>query len=491
MSQTLPSKEMAELQRRFKTGYSVEQLGSGHFAVIDKDGNKVKSANGKPLSIPGTPHGGRATKNVEAELSRAGVLRATPQQAHKPAPSSAELERRRKIAASNQIRAKGRQEIANGLFDRLDPLVQKIGGWQTRGTRHDLAHIGAMIARERGVESVQSHHTMTPDLLLTSISRVAEKNWVVPAYQAIWEELASRLEKAEDVSTEFFSLLRRAKGLPETVVAFPSQLEMQVGDWPFRVELVDLKQMVLDHAYQRPANWPFIRAKAAIFDATLVGTLDVAERHHGATYAILDGQQRFEMMRLVGKEKCYCAIYTGLDLQAEAAFFLHKNQDRKAVHPYYTYQAKIVARDPNAIAIEKIAKSFGYKIAITSASTRSAEDHISAIASLEEAYGRSNDERAECLTPTLATLKAATFGMKEGQSAHLIRALGRIFERYYDSDIDRERLIETISVRGAAWLIGKMREVKWGRSTQSPALATVIVEEYNRGLPRQEKLVFP
>jgi len=232
-----------------------------------------------------------------------------------------------------------------------------------------------------------------------------------------------------------------------------------------------------------------VRKTAATFDPTLVGTLDVSERGHGASFAIMDGQGRFETMKLVGKTQAYAAIYTGLDVQAEAAFFLHKNMNRKAIHPYHIYQAKLTAQDPVAIAVGEITQQYGYEVSIVSASNRNIPEKISAISSLEEAYNRKRESGFDCLAPTLNVLRKSTFGLKEGNSAHLIRAIARMFERYVE--LDPHRLAEVIQERNPGWLLARMRELGWNQGAQTPAMMQVLVEEYNHGLPRGERLAKP
>jgi len=486
---TLPSKELAELQRRFKRGYGVERQTNGHYRVTDPDGEYVrKPGKDSYFSLSGTPSRGVA-KSLVHELEEAGVLRQTRQKRTRTQTANGETRRVEALRAMQAARGEIRGEEALRLYERLSAVLKNLGGFEQPGMPSDLSHIGALIARETG--KIGRHGTpFTPDLLISSIHRVKNKQWVEPGYQEVWNDIAARLEAAKDTTAEFFLLLRRSKGLPETATQIETKAKVQVGDWPFRVELIDLFRCVIDHSYQRPVDWLWVRKHAAIFDPTLVGTLDVSERHAGATFAIMDGQGRTEMMKLVGKSQAYAAIYSGLDIQAEASFFLHKNQDRKAIHPFYTFNAKLTAKDPTAIEVKRIVERYGYEVSITSASTRHIPEKISAISSLEEAFKRSNENVAECLSPTLACLRASTFGLKEGNSAQLIRAVARLFERY--QDIDEHRLAETIGQRGPTWLLARSRELGWNTgNVVTPALVVVLVEEYNHGLPRGQKLVPP
>lgn len=490
MSQTLPDKEYAELQRRFKKGYTVAREGK-HFHVFDPDGKLVlKPGRATPLSLPGTPKTGVPPSLIN-DLTKAGVLRETPQKSRTPSSNGASTQtaaRRAAFQAMTITRDQARKVEAERLYDRMTAVVNKVGNWDQHGMMADLSHIGALIAREGGKET-KSGIVFTPDLLNASLSRVKNKGWVEPNYQEVWNDLCALLEVAPDPVSEFFKLVRRAKGLPETVTGVVTQAKTQVGDWPFRVELIDLNRAHVDHSYQRPVDWLWVRKTAAIFDPTLVGTLDVSERGHGASFAIMDGQGRTEAMKLLGKSQAYASIYSGLDVQAEALFFLHKNMNRKAIHPYHIYSAKLTANDPVAVAMKAITEQFGYEVSIVSASNRNIPEKISAISSLQEAYERKNDRFRECLSPTLAVLRRATFGLKEGNSAALIRAIGRMFERY--EEIDEVHLGEVIQERNPTWLLARMREMGWNQGSQTPAMMMVLVEEYNRGLPRNQKLAQP
>lgn len=491
MSQTLPSKEMGELQRRFKRGYTVEHQPNGHYFILDPQGERVlKPGKKTPISLAGTPKTGVA-KGLIHDLESAGVLRVTPVKQRRtngsaPDPHAARIAA---LRATTAARAEIRNAEALRLYERLAPLVEKLGGFEARGLQADFAHVGALIARE--TRKANRHGiAFTPDLLTASFHRLKERQWIETNYQEVWHDLAARLEAAKDPVAEFFVLLRRAKGLPETVTGVLANAKAQPGDWPFRVDLIEVARCHVDHSYQRPVDWLWVRKTAASFDPTLVGTIDVSERRHGASFAIMDGQGRSEAMKLVGKTQVYASIYSGLDVQAEALFFLHKNSDRKAIHPFYTYQAKLTAGNQVATAVQEITRHYGYEVSIVSASSRNIPEKIAAISSLEEAYNRKNDSHAECLSPTLAVMRKATFGLKEGNSAYLIRAIARVFE-HYGQHIDQHRLADVIAERNPSWLLARMREVGWNVGSQTPALVTVLVDEYNRGLPRAEKLARP
>src|SRR4051812_10465463 len=152
MSQTLPSKEMEELRQRFRAGYSVRKTKGGHFEVLDPRGEVVRTEKNLPVKIPGTPHGGRQTKNVEASLKAAGVLKRNGTPTRRIVISQNGREARAAgHRAAMSLRNKNRQEVADALFNRLNPLVEQVGGFQLPGMAADLAYIGAQVARDKGL----------------------------------------------------------------------------------------------------------------------------------------------------------------------------------------------------------------------------------------------------------------------------------------------------------------------------------------------------
>jgi hypothetical protein len=357
--------------------------------------------------------------------------------------------------------------------------LKPVGGVGQRGAVADLGLIGSLLTRQNGSTPI------TPDLVAASATRVIHRQWVDAKYQEIWNKLAERLESAEDVHEEWFGLVRQARGLPdEALVEVGKPVE---GDWPFRVELLPIEAFVVDHGYQRPVSWPFVRSHAARFDESLVGTIDVSERRKGAVFAILDGQSRFEMCRLVGKKTIWASIYSGLDLASEARFFLHKNRDKKAIHPYYTFRARIAAQDSDAMEIEKIVKRNGYVISLTSANEKT-PNAISAISAVQEAFERTG-EMGESLTPTLEVLRESTLGQPHGQGHILIRGVAILFQKY-EQRIDRDRLKKVLLQQSPELLQSRAREN--GRRTTgnaAQAMSRLLIDEYNRGIRvKTEKL---
>jgi hypothetical protein len=468
------SKVLAELEAQFKKGYSMEQTGGGHYRVRGPNG-KVVELNGKVLSLTGTAHGGRAANNMRAQLKSAGVLKPTEEHKARNGQDPQKQARAERARAMVAERNKNMAATAKALRERIAEAVRPVGGVTLPGMQADLAYVAAHLSHEMLEKPVD------PGLTQASISKILAGHYVDPKYQGLWNELAQRLEDADDRQEYWFTLVRRARGLPEQIVVAKDQKgTLAEADWPFEMQLLPIGSLFADHAYQRPPDWPFIRRSAAVFDERLVGAIDVAERKRREQFAILDGQQRYEMMRLVGKTTVWASVYKGFDLKEEARFFLHKNRDKKAIHTYYTFMARITAGDEAAIEIDKLVKKYKYKLSITSAAHD--ESHISAVKALEAAYDRPTEVRDNCLEPTLWTLNESTRGLPQGQNTSLIRGLSHVFATYGDDEIDYDRLTERLKERGPEWyLIRARQESHGGNSTMEYNVARQIISEYNRG----------
>lgn len=474
------SKDLSSLQSRFKKGYTLKHTGGGHYRVLNARGEYVEH-NGKVLSLSGTAHGGRALNNIEAQLKSAGVFKG--EQSERRQRNAVSTEERARKAEQMRVAGAERSRVAaersDKLRERLADVLIPVGGPEMPGVQADVAYIASQITR-------QNDNPVTVDLLAPTLSRLFNDGNISNKYMGALEAVADRLEQAEDVQETFFELVREARGLPQQVVPTKDRKgSLDEADWPFEMRLLPLEALFADGRYQRPPHWQFVRRSAASFDERLVGAIDVSERSRGATFAVLDGQQRMEMMKLVGKKTVWAAVYSGFDVNEEARFFLHKNRDKKAIHPYYTYRAKLTSGDPETAAITKIVESFGYKVSVVSAAH--GEENISAISSLEEAYRRKNPDGAETLTQTLRTLKASTFGRPSGQNTNMIRGVSYLFAFFRDEELDLEHLHERIGERGVPWMVGAAREGQVGNSLMG-SLTRVLIQEYNRGLPRNEKL---
>ncbi len=255
-------------------------------------------------------------------------------------------------------------------------------------------------------------------------------------------------------------------------------------EWPFEVQLLSLDALFADDRYQREPIAPFIDATVQRFDPTLVGTLDVSARSDG-TYAILDGLQRTEVLKRVKKMSAWCAVYTEMNLKHEAEFFFRKNRDRRNMHPYYALRARLVAGEQGPRDIFEIVDKAGFRLA----SGGRAKQNIVAIGAVEEVYGMRALHREESLTPTLATIKEAFYGLDAATEGTIIRGLGRFWQAFTWSEVDYNHLIDVLSGMRPKVLLGYAADKQaTSKHPKAYLVAREIIQAYNRGRRREGKL---
>ena len=260
---------------------------------------------------------------------------------------------------------------------------------------------------------------------------------------------------------------------------------MSKQEWTFRIELVPIQKLFADPKYQRPPQTLFVTKLVETFDPTLVGTLDVSARADGR-YALLDGLQRHSALTKLNYEDVWCAIYDGMSISDEASFFYRRNRDRRSVHPYYQFRARVLMGEDLAKGVDRAVRAQEFKLHVNA----NPDDHISAIRAAEDAYTYSSLTRPESLTPALRAIRASMYGRKGAKDGNLIRGLGRFFQSFSDDEIDYDHLYDVLAEVGPMVLIGRVADRSTykgagGGKGSSLSFAREIAELYNKGFNRK------
>lgn len=466
----IPNVDVRGLLADLKEGYSIERTGSGHFRILDPEGKPVRAPGGsRPITFAGTPASGGAhyMKRLEGNLQSAGVLKNGTQatREHSPDEVLREQNRANYSAVTEQLAS------VKEFLEKSDVWVKKLGGWNARGMTADLARILVHMQPELDQASAQA-----------SVSKVKTGEAPGTANLAAMWKLHDVMMEQEDPREWFFSEIREIRGL--------GPVKIRSGEeWPFKVELVQLDDCFPDEIYQRPVHDIFTRDLVLKFDERLVGTIDVSRRKSGKL-AIMDGLQRHTVMTEVGKTACWAAVYDGMTVEEEAQFFYHKNKDRKMIHPYYHFNARVVSGDEQAQAINEIVTKIGFRLAVGAGPP----EQIAAIIAVEKVFAFSSPWREECLTPTLDLIKRLWFGRKAATDGELVRGLGRFYQVYADWEIQVRHLEEILAELGPQLVIGRAKDsiinITGGRGGSSGGfgIGRTIAEIHNTGLSRAERL---
>lgn len=474
----LPS-HLGDVQRRLKRGYHVERTSGkgGHFRVVNPEGEYVANeTTGRALTLSGQP-GARAVQRMEAELRAADVLKPK-RRPSKPSPSS-----RRGIEAMRQANRAAqveRREKAMALRKRMTPWMKTIG-YETPGVVWDLA---------RYLHQTSDGVFPTPESAVHTIRNVMSGNGVRDETREALELLSAEFEAEPEPLALYVDIARQARGI-DTSEAMGEAALPSGREWPFTVKLIEIDACFADLTYQRPVGERFVREIVLNFDERLVGTIQVSARADGR-FAILDGQTRWKAMQLVGKRRCWAAIYEGLDEAAEARFFYRVNKHRKGVHSFYGFRARVLSGEEKAVRIQRLVEQAGLKI---SPNTSGETSDVAAVSALEWVYDLDSPHREDTLSPVLRVMGTTWAGLKRSTDAELMRGLGRFYAAYGDDEIveqPSDRFQDLLVGIGPQLLIQRARDVAGtvvhNRAATGLAMAKAIVALHNTGLGRAARL---
>lgn len=253
------------------------------------------------------------------------------------------------------------------------------------------------------------------------------------------------------------------------------------------VEWIAADSLSVDPRLQREFKPRWVEERKDAFDPNAFSVLTVSERANG-TYVILDGQHRMALLRTQSffdnQQLVPCAVKRGLSFPEEARLFLELN-DRVRVGAFDAFRQRLNSKEPDAIAINEIVKSLGFKL---SRSTTEGEGEISAVISLDRVYCGFRPKHPNRFPDALASaisIIAGAFGRgSKNFQGDLITGIGAFVLRY-GNEVDHQSLINKMAKEygkdGAYQLIGQGRASKQiHQSNITQNIANVLVNLYNR-----------
>lgn len=149
---------------------------------------------------------------------------------------------------------------------------------------------------------------------------------------------------------------------------------------------VPLKELIVDHTYQRNVSLDHVRIIARNFDPMLLGVITVNVRTGDSGVYVIDGQHRVEALRQISAvTDVLCLVYYGLDQELEAKLFSGPQVTRRTINPLSRLRASLVAKDPRALEIVEIVQRNGFEIHWGGASTGTA-GRIASIQTIEKIH---------------------------------------------------------------------------------------------------------
>lgn len=240
--------------------------------------------------------------------------------------------------------------------------------------------------------------------------------------------------------------------------------------WDGTIEMIDPRLIVIDHRFQRPEKESLIDAIAANPLPMAFGVPVCFKRDNGVFYCA-DGQQRIKgVLKSANPPLLIPTVWwTVAGVQHEAEIFVRINEYRKQLSPHEKHVAKLVAKDPASVAIERLVETAGLSISNRSGSTRT----IGAIAGLHYVYNVAGEEGA---LQTLCVLRDAFPDDRRAFDTVLIRVIGDIVANANGS-LSRAKLTQALAKTTTGKLTRRAEELHFKLGTSKrESLRTAVSE---------------
>lgn len=205
-------------------GYSIVTTGRDHYKVVDSNGKTVMDEAG-PITIASTPSDPRTVRNDRARLRRAGVL------THPDAPKTDAPKKSpaRDLAAERAAReaeaSRKRQTDTLALRSRLEPLVAKMGGWDSKGMQ---AAVGRALFQHAKEARLGMPGTIDSSLMAAHVAR--KGGTLSERMVAVWESFVDRLDVYENPKAELDHLVRAHYGIEDPPDAEKPRLKGEAAE---------------------------------------------------------------------------------------------------------------------------------------------------------------------------------------------------------------------------------------------------------------------
>lgn len=245
---------------------------------------------------------------------------------------------------------------------------------------------------------------------------------------------------------------------------------------------IKLEDIRIDVRYQREPTTSRAKDIAKSFDERVAGRLTVNMRDDGTLW-LLDGQHRFLAMKIKGIKEWGCDVLYGLTIEEEAKLFAQKNNLTRTATILERHHAKVIYKDPTAIAINDILHSIG--LHVPKKSGVNTDGAVAAVGRLYELY--SSIESGGLLK--ILTLLKITWGTRpKTYSESMISAVEMIMRRHPDQ-FREDRFIKQLSKLEPYVLMARAASLGGLEGCgANQAMYKIFVREYNRNLGAGAKL---
>lgn len=182
---------------------------------------------------------------------------------------------------------------------------------------------------------------------------------------------------------------------------------------------LEISKLKIDRDYQRGLKNKHKKIALSLSEEAL-GLPTVGRRKNG-TYWVVDGQQRLEALKRIGRKKVKCNVFDSEGPKHEADIF-QKIQDRAQLTPGEDFKARLEACDEVAWKIKDTVEEAGFNLSLTGGGNTCRD--ISCVLALCKIYHR---QGVEAISFALELIRDCWPNEKLAVSTHMVSGLAQFY----------------------------------------------------------------
>jgi hypothetical protein len=261
-------------------------------------------------------------------------------------------------------------------------------------------------------------------------------------------------------------------------------LELLKDDYhPPKYRFVVIAELRIDEKYQRARSDKKVNALRARFSPNACQPLAVSQRNDGSRY-LVDGQHRAAVLQDIGVKEWAALVYEHLTRQDEAAMWKAVNEGQTKPPPVARFKAALMAKEPEAVAINGIVTGAGLKINFAKQGGRASGGMVRAVDALEKIY---RQYKPAGLADVLRMLQEAWPDPEEHDRTARVMLLGlaAFLGGAWHRPIDWKRAAKQLGQFIPNKWVAKVRE---SQGSAGDLLCEQFRRVYNQKLKRSEQL---